>query len=187
MTNYIDYHQHLEKRLVQLGQELPGPMSGFARLHKKAWKRARSTPNQRTDGPGYRYCRALRRLYAYHVHDAVAAGATRAELLETIGVALMRAAGRPPSTRRIRWMLSNNFWLNPLQSSNHQGRILCQTIILIPALKKSDDGKIESRFILSLALTGLILAAEIIGGLWTGSLALLADAATFSWICWPWA
>lgn len=36
---------------------------------------------------------------------------------------------------------------------------------------------IEKRFLLSLALTGLILLAEVIGGLWTGSLALLSDAA----------
>jgi len=35
----------------------------------------------------------------------------------------------------------------------------------------------ERRFVLSLALTGLILVAEVIGGLWTGSLALLSDAA----------
>lgn len=34
----------------------------------------------------------------------------------------------------------------------------------------------ERRFILSLTLTGLILVAEIIGGLWTHSLALLSDA-----------
>lgn len=38
-------------------------------------------------------------------------------------------------------------------------------------------GKIESRFVLALALTGLILVAEVVGGLWTGSLALLSDAA----------
>lgn len=35
----------------------------------------------------------------------------------------------------------------------------------------------EQRFIWSLVLTGLILVAEIVGGLWTGSLALLSDAA----------
>lgn len=34
----------------------------------------------------------------------------------------------------------------------------------------------QHRFILSLALTGLIFVVELIGGLWTGSLALLADA-----------
>jgi cobalt-zinc-cadmium efflux system protein len=36
---------------------------------------------------------------------------------------------------------------------------------------------IEKRFLISLALTGLILLVEVIGGLWTGSLALLSDAA----------
>lgn len=41
----------------------------------------------------------------------------------------------------------------------------------------NNDHKIESCFVLSLALTGLILVAEIVAGLWTGSLALLSDAA----------
>jgi len=40
----------------------------------------------------------------------------------------------------------------------------------------SSEGR-EKRFILSLALTLIIFFAELIGGLWTGSLALLSDAA----------
>lgn len=36
---------------------------------------------------------------------------------------------------------------------------------------------IENRFILSVLLTAAILVAEVIGGFWTGSLALLSDAA----------
>jgi cobalt-zinc-cadmium efflux system protein len=36
---------------------------------------------------------------------------------------------------------------------------------------------IERRFLISLGLTGFILIAEVIGGWWTGSLALLSDAA----------
>jgi Co/Zn/Cd efflux system component len=39
------------------------------------------------------------------------------------------------------------------------------------------DQSIEKRFVLSLALTALVLVAEVIGGLWAGSLALLSDAA----------
>ena len=35
----------------------------------------------------------------------------------------------------------------------------------------------QNRFILSLSLTGVIFLAEFVGGLWTGSLALLADSA----------
>lgn len=36
---------------------------------------------------------------------------------------------------------------------------------------------VERSFILSIVLTSLILVAEIVGGIWTGSLALLSDAA----------
>jgi cobalt-zinc-cadmium efflux system protein len=36
---------------------------------------------------------------------------------------------------------------------------------------------IENRFLLSLALTGLIFIAEVVGGIWAGSLALLSDSA----------
>ena len=36
---------------------------------------------------------------------------------------------------------------------------------------------IEKRFVISIVLTVLILVAEVIGGFWTGSLALLSDAA----------
>lgn len=93
-TKYIDEHQHLKARLTQLGQELPGPMSGFARLHKKAME----------DGALAAKVKEMMALaisivvgcdgcIAYHVHDAVKAGATRQELLETIGVALLMGGG----------------------------------------------------------------------------------------------
>lgn len=39
------------------------------------------------------------------------------------------------------------------------------------------DTGIEKRFLISIAITALILFAEVIGGFWTGSLALLSDAA----------
>ena len=34
-SNYIALHKHLEERLTQFGKEMPGPMTGFARLRKK--------------------------------------------------------------------------------------------------------------------------------------------------------
>ncbi|MGC8781452.1 MAG: carboxymuconolactone decarboxylase family protein [Anaerolineae bacterium] len=93
-ADYIAYHQHLEERLAQLGRELPGPMTGFARLHKKAIE----------DGALSRKTKELMALaisvavrcegcIAYHTHDALAAGATRQELLETIGVAILMGGG----------------------------------------------------------------------------------------------
>lgn len=36
---------------------------------------------------------------------------------------------------------------------------------------------VENKFVLSMLLTAAVLIAEVVGGLWTGSLALLADAA----------
>lgn len=94
LTNYVGYHKHLEERLEQLGRELPGPLSGFARLHRKAIE----------DGALSGKVKELMALaigiavhcegcIAYHVHDAVAAGATRQELMETIGVAVMMGGG----------------------------------------------------------------------------------------------
>jgi AhpD family alkylhydroperoxidase len=97
-TNYIHEHQHLEERLVQIGQELPGPMSGFARLHKKAVEDgALSAKSKEMMALAISVVIGCDGCIAYHVHDAVKAGATRAELMETLGVALLMGGG-PGST-----------------------------------------------------------------------------------------
>lgn len=44
-------------------------------------------------------------------------------------------------------------------------------------MKPHPNKSTENRFILALALTGLIFLVEFFGGLWTGSLALLSDSA----------
>jgi AhpD family alkylhydroperoxidase len=93
-TDYVDYHRHLEKDLTQLGRELPGPMTGFARLHKKAVQEgALSAKVKELMALAIGITLRCDGCIAYHVHDAVAAGATRQELLETIGVAAMMGGG----------------------------------------------------------------------------------------------
>ena len=93
-TDYIEYHKHLEERLAQLGQELPGPMSGFARLHKKAVEDgALSNKVKELMALAISIIVGCEGCIAYHVHDAVAAGATRQELLETVGVGLLMGGG----------------------------------------------------------------------------------------------
>jgi AhpD family alkylhydroperoxidase len=93
-TDYMATHQHLEKRLGDLGKALPLPYGGFARLHRKAL----------ADGALSGKVKELMALaisiavgcdgcIAYHVHDAVAAGANREELLETLGVGLFMGGG----------------------------------------------------------------------------------------------
>ena len=93
-TDYLELHKYLEERLTQLGTELTGPMTGFARLHRKTMD----------DGALSRKVKEMMALaismvvgcegcIAYHVHDAVEAGATRPELLEAIGVGLLMGGG----------------------------------------------------------------------------------------------
>ena len=94
MNDYVELHKYLDERLAELGKEIPMQMGGFARLHKKAV----------ADGALNRKVKEMMALavsistgcegcIAYHTHDAVHAGATRDELLETIGVGVMMAGG----------------------------------------------------------------------------------------------
>lgn len=94
MNNYVELHKYLDERLLQLGSEIPLQMGGFSRLHKKAV----------ADGALSRKVKEMMALaisiavgcegcIAYHTHDAVEAGASRGELLETIGVGVMMAGG----------------------------------------------------------------------------------------------
>lgn len=94
MTDYVAYHARLEERLTDLGRELSAPMGGFARLHRKAMD----------DGVLPARVKEMMALavsiaigcdgcIAYHTHDAVKAGATRPELIETIGVGVLMGGG----------------------------------------------------------------------------------------------
>ena len=94
MTDNLAHYHHLEERLIQFGKEMPGPMTGFARLHKKAVEDgALSTKTKELMALAISISVHCEGCIVYHVHDAVAAGATRQELLETLGVGLMMAGG----------------------------------------------------------------------------------------------
>ena len=93
-TNYVELHQHLQDRLAQLGGELPGPMTGFARLHKKSIEAgALDAKTKELMALAISIAVQCEGCIAYHTHDAIQAGATRPELLETIGVAVMMGGG----------------------------------------------------------------------------------------------
>ncbi len=93
-TDYLAYREHVEDRLKQLGSELPGPMSGFARLHKKAVEEgALSNKTKELMALAISIGVRCEGCIAYHTYDAIRAGATRQELLETIGVAILMGGG----------------------------------------------------------------------------------------------
>lgn len=93
-TDYVELHQHLEKRLAQLGAQIPGPMTGFARLHRKAVEEgALSHKVKEMMALAISMVVGCEGCIAYHVHDAIAAGATLEELLEAVGVGLLMGGG----------------------------------------------------------------------------------------------
>jgi AhpD family alkylhydroperoxidase len=93
-TDYVEMHKFLEEHLAQLGSEIPGPMSGFARLHKKAVEEgALGSKVKELMALAISIVVGCEGCIAYHVLDAVAAGATRQELLETIGMGIMMGGG----------------------------------------------------------------------------------------------
>lgn len=93
-TDYVGVHEQLEKRLGQLGQEMPLPYGGFARLHRKALADgALSSKVKELMALAVSIAVGCDGCIAYHTHDAVAAGANREELLETIGVGLFMGGG----------------------------------------------------------------------------------------------
>ncbi len=94
MTDFVTLHHHLEERLTQLGSELPGPMSGFARLHKKSVEAgALDAKTKELMALAISIAVHCEGCIAYHAHDAIRAGATRQELMDTIGVAIMMGGG----------------------------------------------------------------------------------------------
>ena len=93
-TDYVAMHKHLEEQLARVGAEIPGPVSGFARLHKKGMEAgALDTKTKEMMALSISIVVGCEGCIAYHVHDAIAAGATRQELMETIGVGLLMGGG----------------------------------------------------------------------------------------------
>jgi AhpD family alkylhydroperoxidase len=92
--DYPALYEDLVRLMGRLGEGAPGVMSGFTKLHSTSVADGALSPkvkelmalaigiNVRCDG-----------CLAYHVHDALQAGASRAEIVETIGVAIMMGGG----------------------------------------------------------------------------------------------
>lgn len=92
--SFPEYRQHLRGLVQQLAKELPGPVSAFGQLHDRSLvDGALSGKTKELIALGIGIAARCEGCIAYHVHDALAAGATRPEILETIGVALMMGGG----------------------------------------------------------------------------------------------
>ena len=93
-VNSPQRHQELLTLLEKLGKELPGPVAGFTRLHKDSIAPG-AVPTKMKELVALAIAIVMRceNCIAFHVHDALRAGATRPEILEVIGVAIMMGGG----------------------------------------------------------------------------------------------
>ena len=93
-TNYPARRSELQGLMVRLGRELPSPMGGFANLHKAAASKGTlDTKTKELIALGIAVAIRCDSCIAFHVHDALTTGASRAEVLETLGVAVMMGGG----------------------------------------------------------------------------------------------
>jgi AhpD family alkylhydroperoxidase len=91
---YPEYFDHLRERSIKLRHELPGVMSGFAETYRQALAEGvLSTRAKELIALGIAIAVRCDGCIAAHVHDARRAGASRQEIVETIGVAVLMGGG----------------------------------------------------------------------------------------------
>lgn len=92
--DYPQYHKQLQRLMGNLSQELPEPMAGFGQLHQSATTDGSlNTKTKELIALGIAITVRCDGCISYHVHDALKAGATREEIVEAIGVAVLMGGG----------------------------------------------------------------------------------------------
>lgn len=91
---YPEYYERLQKISGRLARELRSTLSAFAQLNGAATaKGALSSKHKQLIALGIAVTVRCDGCIAYHVHDAIRAGASRQEIMETIGVAILMGGG----------------------------------------------------------------------------------------------
>jgi AhpD family alkylhydroperoxidase len=94
ISDFPERRRQLNTLMVALGREAAGPLAGFAHLHKEATVAGILAPKiKELMALAIAVAQRCENCIAYHVHDALRAGASRPEVLETLGVAIMMGGG----------------------------------------------------------------------------------------------
>ena len=94
ITNFPERRKALNALMAGLSREAAGPLAGFAHLHKEGTAPgALPAKMKELIALGIAVAQRCENCIAYHVHDALRAGASRAEILEALGVAIMMGGG----------------------------------------------------------------------------------------------
>ncbi|MGZ5279806.1 MAG: carboxymuconolactone decarboxylase family protein [Pseudobdellovibrionaceae bacterium] len=92
--NHLDDYSRLQKLIGSLGKQIPGPIAGFLQMHQKSVADGvLSKKTKELMALSIAICSKCEGCVTYHVHDSIRAGASREEVLETIGVAIMMGGG----------------------------------------------------------------------------------------------
>lgn len=93
-TNYPEHREHIQGLVSRLSKDIPDTMAGFGQLHRGATAQGvLSTKEKELIALGIAITLRCDACIAYHVHDAIEAGATREEMNEAIGVAILMGGG----------------------------------------------------------------------------------------------
>lgn len=94
MKDFPAHYEELVRWMERLGQDIPGTMKGFGELHGAAVKEgALEAKTKELIALGIAITVRCDGCISFHVHDALKAGATKAEIGETVGVAIMMGGG----------------------------------------------------------------------------------------------
>lgn len=94
MKNYPTHFNELQEHMKKLGKEIPETMGAFEKLHKSGVAEGSlSTKIKELISLGIAVTVRCDGCIAFHVHGAIGAGATKDEIMETIGVAVLMGGG----------------------------------------------------------------------------------------------
>ncbi len=94
IENFQEFQAKLQRQMGRLGKENPAIMKGIGQLHQAALAEGvLSCLTKELIALGIAIAVRCEGCISTHVKDAIKAGATRAELLETIGVAVLMGGG----------------------------------------------------------------------------------------------
>jgi AhpD family alkylhydroperoxidase len=93
-TNFPEHYEHMRELMGKLGRDIPATMGAFSKLHQaNASDGVLSAKNKELIALGIAIAVHCDGCIAFHIHDALAAGADREEITEAIGVAVLMGGG----------------------------------------------------------------------------------------------
>lgn len=92
--NFVERNDEVRRLMGELGNEIPAIMEGFGRLHHAASADgALDVKTKELIALAIAITVRCDGCIAYHVYEAMKAGATRAEMMETIGMSILMGGG----------------------------------------------------------------------------------------------